>query len=117
MPMQKFEKQKIVGIPGITIRKNGSISFNEIAAKEFPIKDKRTVDLYFDKEEQTIGIRLIDSKTGVAAFTISREKGKTYAISCQSFLRQCGVDFTAGSKVYPATYDDSQEMIIAKLLR
>ena len=115
MGMQRFDKRKIVGIAGITIRKNGSISFNEIAAKEFPLKDKKNVDLYFDKEEQTIGIRLIDSKTGVAAFTLGREKGKTYSIACQSFLKQCGVDFTSGSKVYPATYDAAQEMIIAKI--
>jgi len=115
MAMQKFDKQKIVGVPGITIRKNGSISFNEMAAKEFPIKDKKNVDLYFDKEEQTIGIRLVDAKTGMAAFTLGREKGKTYSISCPSFLKKCGVAFTSGSKVYPATYDAAQEMIIAKI--
>jgi hypothetical protein len=116
MTMQKFEKQRIIGIPTITVRKNGSISFNEMAVEQFPIREKKHADLYFDQEDQTIGTRPIDSKAGVAAFAITREKGKTYTISCQSFLRQFGVAFTLGSKVYPASYDDSQEMIIAKII-
>jgi hypothetical protein len=116
MTMQKFEKQRITGIPTITVRKNGSISFNEMAVEQFSIREKKYADLYFDQEEHTIGIRPIDSKAGVAAFAITREKGKTYTISCQSFLRQFGVVFTSGSRVYPASYDDSREMIIAKIM-
>jgi len=115
MSMQKFEKKRITGIPTITVRQNGSISLNEMAVEQFPIKDKKYVELYFDQEEQTIGIRPIDSQDGVAAFTIIREKGKTYTISCQAFLRKCGVAFTSGSKVYPAAWDSDREMVIIKL--
>ena len=76
MAMEKFERQRISGVPGITIRKNGSISFNEMAVEQFPIKEKKHAELFFDQEENTIGIRPIESNPGVAAFIISREKGK-----------------------------------------
>ena len=115
MAMERFERQRISGIATITVRKNGSISFNEAATEQFPLKGKKHADLFFDQEEQTIGIRPIDAKAGVAAFTISREKGRTYTISCASFLKKCGLAFASGSKVYPASYDDSRDMIIAKL--
>ena len=113
--MQKFERQRITGIPTITVRKNGSLSFNQEAVEQFPIGEKKHADLYFDQEEKTIGIRPIDPKAGVAAFAICRERGKTYTISCASFLKKCNLNFPSGSKVYPATYDDSLQMIIAKI--
>ena len=97
MTMEKFDKQRISGVPAITIRKNGSISLNSTASKEFPIKDKKHAALYFDKEEKAIGIQPVDAKPGTPTFTISREKGKTYTISCQAFLHQCGIPFKKGS--------------------
>ena len=115
MAMEKFEKRRLSAIPAMSIRKNGSLSFNEMAVNEFPIKGKEHVDLYFDKEEQTIGIRPIESNAALTSFTISREKGKTYTISCPSFLKKCKLAFTLGSRVYPITYDDTREMIIAKI--
>ncbi len=115
MAMEKFDKQRILGIAAITIRKNGSISFNSIAAKELPIKDKKSAALYYDKEEKTIGIQPVDAKLGAPTFAISREKGNTYTIGCQSFLRHCAISFKERSKVYPAPWDAKKGMIIVKL--
>ena len=114
MTMEKFDKQRISGVPAITIRKNGSISLNSMACKEFPIKDKKHAALFYDKEEKTIGIQPVDAKPGSPTFVITREK-KTLTINCRSFLRHCGFSFEQGSKVYPAPWDAKKGMIIVKL--
>lgn len=115
MAMEKFDKQRISGIAAITIRKNGSISFNAIAAKELPIKDKKSATLYYDEEEKIIGIQPVEAKPGAPTFAISREKGNTYIISCQSFLGHCGISFKQGSRTYPVAWDAEKEMAIVKL--
>ena len=115
MTMEKFEKQRISGVPAITIRKNGSISLNSTASKEFPIKDKKQAALFYDKEEKSIGIQPVDAKPGSPAFLITREKGKTLTINCQGFLRHCGISIKEGSRVYPVLWDFKKGMIILKL--
>ena len=115
MTMEKFDKQRISGMPAVTIRKNGSISLNSTASKEFPIKDKKHAALFYDKEEKDIGIQPVDAKPGSPTFVITREKGKTLTINCQVFLRHCGISLQEGSRVYPAAWDAKKGMVIVKL--
>jgi hypothetical protein len=115
MSMEKFERKQDLKSPAVAIRKRGSISFNAPAVKQFGILNKRFVILHFDKEEWSIGIQLTNDRQDLSAFPIVAEKGRTPNISCQAFLRHCGVPFKAGSKVYPAVYDDSRGMILVKL--
>jgi hypothetical protein len=86
-----------------------------MASKEFPIKDKKHAALFFDKDEKAIGIQPVDAKPGTPAFLITREKGKTLTINCQSFLRHCGISPNEGSKGYPAEWDAKKGMVIVKL--
>ncbi len=115
MTLEKFERKQDLKSPAVTIRKRGSISFNAPAVKQFPILTKRFAVLFFDKDERIMGIQLTTDKQDLSAFPIVAEKGRTPNISCQAFLRHCGVPFKAGSKVYPATWDPNREMIIIKL--
>jgi len=112
MVMEKFERKRDLKSPAVTVRKRGSISFNAPAVKQFPILNKRFAILHFDKEERSIGIQLTNDKQDFSAFPIIAEKGRTPNISCQAFLRDCGVPFKAGSKVYPAVYDGTRGMIL-----
>jgi hypothetical protein len=115
MSMEKFDKQRITGVPTVTVRKNGSISFNALAAKEFPMNEKKHANLFFDKEEGAIGIQPVDNSPGTTAFAITWEKGKTLTISCQSFLRHCGIPFKEASKVFPAEWDTNRGMVVVKV--
>ena len=115
MGFEKFNKKQILKDPAITIRKNGSISFNAYAVKEFPLKGKKFVALFFDQEEKAIGIQPTDGKSDPSAFQISLEKGKTPTIYCGGFLRACGIPHKEGSKVYPAEWDAKRGMVILKL--
>ncbi len=113
--MEKFENKGDSKSPAVTIRKRGSISFNASAVKQFSILKKRFAIFHFDNDARIIGIQLTTDKQDLSAFPITVEKGQTPHISCQSFLRDCGIPFKGGSKVYPATWDSNLEMILIKL--
>ena len=115
MAMLIFQRKQAPRSPAVTIRKRGSLSFNAPAVREFPIKDKQYAILHFDSEENIIGIQPINDRKDLSAFPIAAEKNRNPNISCQAFLRHCGVPFKEGSKVYPATWDPDRDMIIVHL--
>ena len=115
MTLEKFERKQDLKAPAVTIRKRGAISFNAHAVRAFPIQDKQFAILHFDREEKVIGIQPVTDRRDLSAFPITAEKGRTPTISCQPFLRHCGIAFKDGSKVYPAEWDAKRGMIILKL--
>jgi hypothetical protein len=115
MSMEKFIKQQIRDVPAVTIRNNGSICINRKAVEQFKIEGIRFVTLHHDPKEGLLGIRPEEDESDPSAFRISREKGRTFTLSCQAFLKKCGIPYRNGSKVYRTTWDDKAKMIMIKL--
>ena len=114
MSLEKFASQRPVDYPTVAIRKNGTISLNSVAVEQFNLKGARYVGLYFDSGEGLIGIKATDQKDS-AAFRVIRERGRTFTVSCQSFLKSCKIPYKEGSKIYRAGWDEKGKMILVKI--
>jgi hypothetical protein len=78
------------------------------------LKRARFVGLYFNSGEHLIGIKAIDQK-GSAAFRVVREKGRTFTVSCPSFLRSIQIPCKEGTKIYKAGWDEKGKMVLVKI--
>ena len=101
MSLEKFAREQPADYPTVAIRKNGTISLNAIAVEQFNLKEARFVGLYFDDKDSLIGIKAADQKDSTA-FRVVREKGRTFTVSCQSFLRSIQIPYKEGTKIYKA---------------
>jgi hypothetical protein len=112
---RKFENQKSPDGPSITIRKNGTICLNRKTVELFKVDGFRAAALYNDQKESVIGIKPVKDGEDSTAFRLSKEKARTFTISCRAFLKHIGVAFAEGSKIYPATWDEKRGMILVKV--
>jgi hypothetical protein len=115
MALEKFVNPKESNTPTISIRRNGSISFNIIARKQFQINKSRFVSLYYDKENSEIGIRPTNDKNEPGIININQKRGKTPSIYCKPFLNRCGILYRDEPAILSAQWDSEQEMIIVRL--
>jgi hypothetical protein len=114
MSLEKFVRPQPIDHPAAAIRKNGTISLNTMAVEQFNLKGVRFVGLYFDSEEPLIGIKPTDEKDSTA-FRVVRERGRTFTVSCQAFLKHCKIPYKEGSKIYKAGFDEKQGMILVRV--
>lgn len=114
MSLVKFVRPKPIDHAAAAIRKNGTISLNTMAVEQFNLKGARYVGLYFDSEEALIGIKPTDEKDPTA-FRVVRERGRTFTVSCQSFLKSCKIPYKEGSRIYRAGWDEKRGMILVKV--
>jgi len=114
MSLEMFERQRPADYPTVAIRKNGSISLNAISVEQFNLKGARYVLLHFDSEESLIGIKPTVGKDP-SAFRVVRERGRTFTVSCQSFLRSIQIPFKEGTKIYRAGWDEERGMVLLKI--
>lgn len=114
MSLEQFVRPQPIDHPAAAIRKNGTISLNTMAVEQFNLKGVRYVGLYFDSGERLMGIKAIDEKDSTA-FRVVRERGRTFTVSCQSFLKNCKIPYKEGSKIYRAGWDEKGKMILVKI--
>lgn len=114
MTLEKFASQPQADYPTVAITKSGLISLNALAVEQFNLKGTTSVGLYFDSGERLIGIKPTDEKDSTA-FRVSREGGRRFTVSCQSFLRSCKIVYKEGSKIYRAGFDEKRGMILFKI--
>jgi len=114
MVLEKFARQQSADYPAAAIRKNGTISLNTVAVEQFKLKEARYVGLYFDGKDSLIGIKPTNEKDPTN-FRVVRERGRTFTVSCQSFLRSIQIPYKAGSKIYRASWDEKGKMILIGL--
>ena len=115
MKMEKFVRDQMPDVPAVTVRKNGSLSLNQKAVEEFNITEMTRASLHFDRSESLLGIRPEEDAADPSAFRVSKEKDRTRVISCQGFLKYCGIPYHNGSKVYKAEWNDEARMIVIKV--
>jgi len=85
MSLEKFTRQQSPDWPAVTVRKNGTLCINSKAADQFQPQGARFATLHFDKKEGIMGIKPLDDESDPAAVRISKEKNRTFVISCQAF--------------------------------
>ena len=115
MTLEKFTKQQTPDYPAVTIRKNGTLCINSIATQQFNLREIRFATLHLDQKEHLIGIKPMADHSDPSAFRISKEKNRTFVISCQSFLKHCAIPFKEGSRVMRAGYDEKAKMVLVKI--
>ena len=115
MTLEQFTKSRATDWPSVTIRRSGTISLNHKAIENFELKDKEFIALYFDTMDSIIGIKPLDNNEDPFTFKITKERGRTFTISCQSFLKHFRIPYKETSKVFKATWDEETTMILVKL--
>jgi hypothetical protein len=115
MSLEKFVKQQIPDWPAVTFRKNGSLCLNRKAINQFKLEATRFATLHYDREEQLLGIKPEKDNSDPSVFRISKEKNRTSVISCQAFLKHCGIPYHEGSKTYRVGWDEKRGMILVKV--
>jgi hypothetical protein len=120
MNFEFYTERKSNIVPCVTVCKaSGRICFNVAAVRNFSIKQGQKVLLGYEKDTQTIGIKLIDSPTmgarkiRVHAKTILSADGTVnYSayVNAKSFLQNFNIDFSATNK-YQLSYDEENKIL------
>lgn len=102
-----------MGAPKISIWSRGQIGFNQAAAIKYNIKSYRYVVLYFDSEEQRVGIRLTNDsdEEGIIKLIVREDSGASF--SAVSFLRTYNL-FLERTKNYTFEFIKDYNMFVFK---
>jgi len=114
MAFEKFVKTGRGYAPKISIWKGGQIGFNQGAVTRLDIKSFEYAVLFYDKNEQKIGIRFTnDPEEGANKIA----KGQTGAfISAKAFLDYYGIDHSKTER-YGFFYDEANKLYVIDLKR
>jgi len=99
--------------PKISLRKSGSIGVNQSALEEYFEDDDGAV-LYYDEEENRVGIEPVaDKEADEAAYTVSKtDSGGT--IAGQAFLERSGLQPDITTQYVPE-WDDERGFVVVDL--
>lgn len=112
MAYEKFIKQRRIAKDRamITILKFGQFGINKVCTEKYFKKFKYVV-MYFDKEQNKIGIQPTNDASNNDAYNINFIKNGTLAnISVKTFLKHFGISHEQ-SISYPATWNDKDKLI------
>ena len=99
--------------PGITIRKDGTVSLHKEAIVLFGLQDMKFAVLDYNAEESQLSIT--PSGEDPSALPILLERGQTSVIKAQEFLDQSGIAYQEGSKAYDAQWDEPNKAIVVQI--
>ena len=99
--------------PAVSIRQNGQIGFNNGARKKFKLDEYNYVILYYDKEEEKIGIQLTNNSDEEGVIRLQK-RPLSVTIFAKSFLDYYEIDYSK-TKRYIPSWDEKNKMIIIKL--
>jgi hypothetical protein len=99
--------------PGITIRKDGTVSLHKEAIVEFGLQDMKFAVLDYNAEESQLSIT--PSVEDPSALPILLERGQTYVIKAKEFLDQSGIAYQERSKVYDVQWDEENKAIVVQI--
>ena len=116
--MSKFKFEKFTETDSsfsskVTIRqRTGQIGFNSGSVNRFHVDQFRFAVLYFDSENQVIGVELTNTEQ-MGAIEIKKRTSNTY-ISGKNFLDKYGIDYSESHK-YPLEKEEGEEMLFVDL--
>ena len=113
MSFEKFTEVGKVFRPKISIRSGGQMGFNQGSRNKFELDKYGYVVLYFDRENDKIGIKLTNDKNAEGAITLHKRE-LDVAISAKSFLYCYDINFHE-TAIYDPIWDAENEMIVLDL--
>ncbi len=114
MAFERFEKKGgRHSDPRVSINAAGQITLNRATVDKY-FKNKKFVDLYFDKEKRCVGIKPADKETDDAFKLTSNKIQSNSSFSGRSFLKNYGIDYK-NAKQYIPSWNDKEEMLIIKV--
>ena len=99
--------------PKVSIRRNGQIGFNNGARKRFELDNYKYVILFYDKENEKIGIKLTN-ESNENGIMILQKRPLNVAVSAKSFLEFYELPYLKTSRYNPQ-WDENEKMLIIDL--
>lgn len=112
MAFEKFTKFGESFSPRISIRNNGQIGINKGAINRFGILDYSHLTIHFDKDNELIGVKLLNASEEGALPIVIRNDNLT--LHAKSFLDCYGIDYSE-TRTFPVRWDEANSMIILDL--
>lgn len=103
-----------LGLPKISIWTRGQIGFNNAAMAEHGVTSYKYAVVYYDEDENRIGITLTDDDKEEGISKLVHRKGGGVSFSAMSFLKSYKIDYTK-TKRYDFEYDNENKMFIINL--
>lgn len=111
MAFEKFTGAGRSFKPKLSIRKNGQLGLNYGAVERYGIDKFEYVELYYDKENNRIGLKLSNEKSEGAVRC--RVRSGNASIPAKSFLEYYKIDYREAKRM--EVQRDEAGMLIAKL--
>jgi len=99
--------------PRVSIRKNGQIGLSQGAVQQFKLSDFPYVVLFYDKDQELIGIKPTRDPEEPGAYKLNH-KGSSATISGLAFLDYFGIDYSRSQR-YEARWDEEHQMVVVDL--
>ena len=95
--------------PKAKLWRGGQIGFTQGAVKRYRLDKKKYVVLYFDSDEQKIGVQLTNDSEAEGAISIVN-RGKSCFISAKSFLEFYGIRYPSSAKL--DIFEESENFLV-----
>ncbi|MEE4241786.1 MAG: hypothetical protein V2I36_09970 [Desulfopila sp.] len=107
-------RQSITNEPKISILKQGLFNFNNGAAKILQEKKITHLQILYDKDANKIGFKPCSEKKP-GAYKVRAGKGGGAQISGMAFLNHFKIPYKSSTRSYPASWDESQKLLIIEV--
>jgi hypothetical protein len=114
MAFEKFTQTGQRFKPKISIWEGGQIGFNQGAMKRYKLDNFQYAILFFDREENRIGIKFTNTEKeeGVIKFNHRKTGG---VISGKAFLDFYDIDYTKTKKNLDVVFDEANDLYVINL--
>ena len=100
--------------PKVSIWTRGQIGFNQGATLEFGLDSYKYAILYFDEDDNKIGIEFTNDKTSEGANKLVQRKNSGVSFSATAFLKTYKVDYSE-TKQYNVIHDEGSGLYVVDL--
>jgi len=116
MAFEEFtlKRRPVMDTPMVSILKQGTIGLNGVCYEKFFKKHKYVIFLY-DKENNTIAIRLTNEASGNTYNIRVSRGGRLANISAIAFLKYYKIPYKEGSKSYTCSWNSKENMLEIEL--
>lgn len=118
MPFERFESHSGRGgatVPRMSMWRNGNICVNKKAVEEFGLGGSQYVVLFYDEENNHMGMRFTKDANHAGAKKLSLQS-VGFVLSAVGFLNKYNIEYSH-ARGHPMFYDDSLDMYIIDLNR
>ena len=99
--------------PKVSITRSGLIGFNQGAVKHFELGNYDWAILYYDKDNDRIGIGLTNDENEEGVCKL-RKRSSGADVSARSFFDYYGIEYNQTNK-YDAEWDENEGMLVVCL--